>query len=326
MVLPRPGDDEWPCAVGLAIGKHVYCLRAGGSGHYILSKLDSATGTPRAWADGKPSGRRVDLERLQPDGLAELDGTLYIADPAGNKLWFAPLDKPTFDKSIAVPAPTSPRRRPQAKADLGRQRPGASWSHRARMERSARRSPASRSRWAWPSAATGWRSHRPPPARSTSSTATDPANLKPLKTIGRGDGPFGPILADRFYFQAHADNPEPGGVVLALDDAGDLAVRDDFNRTIVFDAARQRPYVSFAQFGNYPHLANFSKTEAGTRFFDSNGDVSWFVDAKAGTWRPDAHWGYPPAKRRDRLGFFSRRRQAVRRPRFRGSPRGTPAS
>jgi len=33
--------------------------------------------------------------------------------------------------------------------------------------------------------------------------------------------------------------------------------------------------------------------------------VSWWVDATQGTWRPDAHWGRPPAKRSDAVGFFS---------------------
>ncbi|HZK81468.1 MAG TPA: hypothetical protein VFC46_10385, partial [Humisphaera sp.] len=61
---------------------------------------------------------------------------------------------------------------------------------------------------------------------------------------------------------------------------------------------------SFAQFGNWPAQAFFEGDKA-TRFFDSNGTVSWFVDAAAGTWRPDAHWGYPPGRDRGAVGFFS---------------------
>ena len=92
--------------------------------------------------------------------------------------------------------------------------------------------------------------------------------------------------------------------MLDLDEKGDLAVRDFFNRTLVFDADGNALYHSFAQFGNFPVQA-FFEGDAATRFFDSSGEVSWFVDAKAGAWRPDAHWGYPPGKHRDAVGFFS---------------------
>jgi hypothetical protein len=81
-------------------------------------------------------------------------------------------------------------------------------------------------------------------------------------------------------------------------------VRDYFSRTIVFDPQGKAIYESFAQFGNWPVRAYFQGDNA-ARFFDSGGDVSWLVDAKQGTWRPDARWGWPHGKRSDAVGFFS---------------------
>src|SRR5262249_52927782 len=44
------------------------------------------------------------------------------------------------------------------------------------------------------------------------------------------------------------------------------------------------------------------------RFFDQVGTVSWTVDAKAGTWAPEAYWGHPASERpgSDAMGFFER--------------------
>ena len=41
---------------------------------------------------------------------------------------------------------------------------------------------------------------------------TNPGSPKPIKTLGRSDGPFGKWLADRFHFQLHPrnDNDTPG--------------------------------------------------------------------------------------------------------------------
>ena len=110
---------------------------------------------------------------------------------------------------------------------------------------------------------------------------TDPAKLKPLGTIGRGDGPYGPILADRFYFQEHPLNTVRYGVVLDLAEDGTLTVRDYFNRTIVFDPQGKAIYESFAQFGNWPARAYFQGDDA-ARFFDSGGDVpGWLTRSGA---------------------------------------------
>lgn len=290
---------------GLCVGEdgHIYCLReAGGDGEYILSKIDANTGLPIAWADGKPQAM-VHLKRAHIDGLAELNGTLYAADPAGNRIFFAKLDQPTFSQSHSVPAPSG------AVADRAHKLiwvisekskvlaidPSGKIVTQFTGVAKPRGVAVNGNQLAIASGADG-KIHFFDCAKPDAPRAT--------KTLGRGDGPFGPILPDRFYFQSHRYNDADYGVVLDFDAKGDLAVRDYYNRTIIFDASGKPQFTTFAQFGNWPVQAFFADDTA-TRFFDSNGSVSWFIDAKAGTWRPDSYWGYPRGKRLDGVGFFS---------------------
>jgi len=306
----RTGDARWVFRGqsgmnGLCVGddQRIYCLRAEpGKGRYGLVKLDAASGTPMPWPDGQPM-ITLTAEESKLRGMAQLRGTLYLADSEGNRLYAAALDKPSLERWLELKAPSSPaadRARNLVWVISSREKllalePGG----KVRAESTAVSSPIGLAvrgdRLAVASAATG---------KVHLLDCSDPEKLRPIKTIGRGDGPYGPVLPDRFYFQQHPYNSLRGDVVLDLDERGTLAVRDFFSRTIVFDAQGSVLYHSFAQFGNFPRQAFFAGDEA-ARFFDSSGEVSWWIDAKAGTWKPDAHWGKPRGARSDAVGFFS---------------------
>ena len=143
----------------------------------------------------------------------------------------------------------------------------------------------------------------------------DPASMQisQKRTVGRGDGPYGPILADRFWFQKGM-HTSPAPVSIDINEAGDLAIRDVFSRVIVFNDTGKILLHTFSQFGNAPFRAPFGDSpSAPTRFLDFSGTVSWTIDAQAGTWAPEAYWGHPTSELarefRDRL--FRPRRPSI---------------
>jgi len=120
----------------------------------------------------------------------------------------------------------------------------------------------------------------------------NPAAPVAKQTIGRGDSPVGPIVADRFRFMK-----SPGALVrLDLDADGHLAVLDDVGRPLVFAADGASVYMSLCAFAYDPIWNNYDGEQDGlTHMFF--GSQSWTIDAKKGTWAPEAYWGgYPQFK------------------------------
>ena len=124
---------------------------------------------------------------------------------------------------------------------------------------------------------------------------SDPKNLKvDARTLGTGDGPFGPFVTDRFLFQ-NAPSRRGSHVDLALGPAGQLAVAD-YNRLLLFDAAGKNLWYTFGVFGNGTR-PNFADRR---RVFDPMGHWSFWLDEKATgwkpgqeNWKPDAFWDLP---------------------------------
>ena len=120
----------------------------------------------------------------------------------------------------------------------------------------------------------------------------DPAKPVAKQTIGRGDSPVGPIAPDRFRFMK-----SPGTLVrLDLDAAGRLAVLDGPGRPLVFAADGASVYMSLCAFAYDPIWNNYDGEEDGVThmFF---GNQSWTIDAKKGTWAPEAYsYGTPRFK------------------------------
>jgi hypothetical protein len=280
---------------GLCVGadRFVYCLRnAGPKDTYQLSRLDHRTGKPVPWEDAAQANHK--LPGATPDGLAELGGTLYLADTKNNKIHYGPAKRPAFGKSFACPAPALPAADPKRKLlwVLSGKDQVRAFSPEGKVvaEVSAVAAPVGLAvqgdRLAVASAKTG---------KVHFFDCSDPKKLKPLRTVGRGDGPYGPLLPDRFHFQAGPYNASPRPVSLALDEKGRLALRDSSGRVVVLTAKGKALYASISQFGNKPTLAPFAGDKR-TRVFDHVGRFSWWVDGPAGKWAPDAYWGLPPNK------------------------------
>jgi len=128
----------------------------------------------------------------------------------------------------------------------------------------------------------------------------DPTAPVAKQTLGRGDGPYGPIVADRFRFQKGMFTP-PSLVIMDLDDTGRLALLDGGSRPLVFGPDGANLYMGLAQFGNGPTWNDYPGEEDGlTHIFY---DYSWTIDARKGTWVPEAYWcgGTPAFKHHGKL-------------------------
>ncbi len=134
---------------------------------------------------------------------------------------------------------------------------------------------------------------------------TNPAAPVAKQVVGRGDGPYGPVVADRFWFQKGVYTAARE-VVMDMDEAGRLAVLDGGNRPLVFAAGGSNLYMGNAQFGNAPFWARFPGEENISRFFDPASRISWIIDARNNTWRPEAYWGRPELGQpgNSTVGFF----------------------
>jgi hypothetical protein len=256
---------------------------------YTLARLDVRTGKLTPWDDPKLSLQLLPNANLS--GMDELAGTLYLADTKNNKIYRASTEKPKFAEPLDCPAPSQPaadRKRKLIWVLSGMDKLLALSPKGERVaECTAVRSPiglaVSGDRLAVASAATG---------KIHIFDCSNPKSLRPLRTVGRGDGPYGPLVPDRFHFQTGPYN-EARPVSLALDEADRIALKDVSGRVVVLTASGESQYSSISQFGNQPTLAQFGDDER-VRVFDHRGRFSWWIDAKAGRWQPDAYWGLPP--------------------------------
>jgi hypothetical protein len=277
----------------------VYCVRDGGKKDlYQLSRLDPKTGKPIPWEDAAQGS--LSLPGASLDSLEELGGRLCLADTAGNKVHAFDAKKPGKDLGFDCPAPASlcaDRQRDVLWLLSGQRVVSYTVDGKFVTELKGVASPVgvavAGGRLAVASAATG-KIH-----------LFDAATLEPLRTVGRGDGPYGTLLPDRFHFQTGPYNPARR-VSLALDGDGRLALRDVSGRVVVLTADGQPVYVSLAHFGNKPTPAAWAGDER-LRVFEPSGRLSWWVDAKAGKWEPDAYWGMPPTAGGGNpvIGYFS---------------------
>ena len=106
--------------------------------------------------------------------------------------------------------------------------------------------------------------------------ALDPKQLKLLRTVGTGDGPFGAYRPDRFHFQA--TDTYPGSFVnLALGPQGELAVVEE-NRLLVFDAQGKPLWSTFGELGNFTSLSYSDPRD----LFETSGRKSLRLDEEKG--------------------------------------------
>jgi len=128
----------------------------------------------------------------------------------------------------------------------------------------------------------------------------DPNKPAVQKTIGKGDGPFGPFEPDRFTFQSVPGHEETGAR-LALRDDGTLAVKDfAFGHMSVFGPDGKVLHHAAAHFGNSPVISKWASNKYNPAIpadaqviFESGGKMSCWVDPDSGKTGMDAYWKLP---------------------------------
>ena len=116
--------------------------------------------------------------------------------------------------------------------------------------------------------------------------ANTPASLTLLRSVGRGDGPYGAIEPDRFYFQHPGSWRQP---TLALDDLGGFAITD-YNRALRFHEDGKYAWHTFGIFGG--SLVSFA--DPSRVFTDNPPGVSIRTDQKTKRWSEEAYWAPLP--------------------------------
>lgn len=280
---------------GFAFGSDgaVYFSQPGEGGNWDLSRIEATTG--RVLAAGPKGPWRVALGRFKDVwGMTELDGKLYVADTKGNKLWIGAEGGTRWD-SVDIPSPASAAADrsthvvwviSESRRVLALSPDGKVIAERDFSGLVPAALAAGHGRLAVATAAEGLVRILEVP---------DPkAKAVGGRSIGRGDGPFGEFLPDRFTFQQAPGAP---GVLaaLALGPKGELAVVDG-NRLLVFDEAGRHRWGTFGVFGNNV-APSFSDPR---RVYDTDGRRSLLLEVAADgstSWRPGGYHDLPVAGR-----------------------------
>ena len=272
---------------GLAVGPDglIYVFRSGKSLDEVrLIRSDPVTGNLVPWGD--PNNLQIMLPAAQNvNGIAILGDRIYFADAGANKLWYAPLAKPALEAGFDVPAPSSPA------ADT---RTGTIWLISAGKTVVALdpdgKIIAQFDTIASPAALAVNDGRLAVASRSTGKVhlfdVSDPHQIRPLGTVGLGDGPYGPLLPTRFRFQ-NAPGNENSEVYLAMGPRGALVV-SDLNRIMLFDGDGK---LQWSDFGMWGAGMIPSRLRPG-RLWDTSFHMSFTVDGATKTWKPEAFWDF----------------------------------
>ena len=244
---PGLQHDRWMipgCAptFGAASDGHgrLYSLREADKDTFVLSRIDDDTGRIEEVTPGEYGWylKRATLGDIA--GIAVLGDTVYAAAPARNKL----LVGPTFESGFDVAAPLNPcadRQRSLIWLVSERANVLALDTKGAVVVRFA---PQIRGLFALAVQGDRLALLSPVTGKVHLYDIADPANPKAVRTIGTGDGPYGPIQTDRFQFQSAASSDRlPGHCKVALDSQGTVAVTDVHGvRLFAWDGTPKRQF------------------------------------------------------------------------------------
>ena len=208
-MMPGGGDT-----VGWATDQRwLYYLQAREGGRFVLRKLDLASGD---MGEITPGHGRLDIMAPftpQLRGMAMLGGELFLSDPGSGTIYRGPAAQPAFSEILRIPGAcsiTADERSHRlwvlaAGGELVAIDPAdGRILTRARPVPGVEAISARAGRLALLSTETG---------KIHVFDAAEPAALKPLRTIGTGDGPGGPQRPDRFWFQRGSRLPISGGTL-----------------------------------------------------------------------------------------------------------------
>jgi hypothetical protein len=284
---------------GLTFGNDgsVYALKPSET-QGLITRVDPQTGKVLPWSTLGSTSALFD-GGAAANGLAELEGRLFVTDLQANTVRMGTTGNPRFSTQLNIPAPRSPSADFSTKllwmlsgrdpVNVIAMTPEGQILANAPAPVPAPAALAARGGWlAIASRQTG---------RVHLFDALDPKQLRPLRTVGTGDGPFGEYRPDRFHFQAVPTYP--GSFVnLALGPQGELAVVEE-NRLLVFDAQGKLLWSSFGELGNFTSLSYGDPRD----LFETSGRKSLRLDEEKGTWTPGTFWDIPIGG--DFLGTFA---------------------
>jgi len=249
----------------------LYALRIEGTA-MRLSRVHPATGEIAAWGQDD-YGSVVLKGPAIYTGIAALGKQLFYTDTSNNVLRVGTTDSPEPTQSITVKTPTSPSG--DAKAGVvwviseGTQLVAVSPDGKVVGQSPAVARPvalaARDGRLAVASAATG---------KIHLFDCSNPAALKEVGALGRGDGPDGPVLSDRFWFQNDAMP-----VVIAIGSQQQMAVGEEEGRVQVFDKSGKLMWSSFSTEGG---SGSPSRLDPGRIY---GGQFIYETDSEKGTWQ-----------------------------------------
>ncbi len=240
-----------------------------------LTRLDPATGEVAPW--GKTDYGQFVLKGIPKfNGLAVLGDQLYYAEPASNMVRMGTIQSPEPTTSVAVKTPSRPAADAKTKLVwvISAEEKLVAISADGKIVAEAQPVPqpvalaARDGRLAVASKQTG---------KVHIFDATDPAKLKELSTLGRGDGPDGRVLSDRFLFQAGASE-----VCLAFGPNQELTVGEEAGRMQVFDRDGKLKWSSFSS-GGWAITA--SRLTPGRAFA---GGFTMMTDSEQKKWWPES--------------------------------------
>ncbi len=236
-----------------------------------LSRLDAATGEVSPW--GKTDYGSLPFKKgANCTGLASLGNKLFFTDTVGNAVRIGTTESPESDTAIEVKQPLSPAADNRTNVvwviSGGEKLVAVSADGKLVGQSQAVEQPMS----------IAVRDGRLAVASRKSGKVhlfdcSDPSELKPLSTLGRGDGPDGLILSDRFWFQWGEK------VNLALGPNGQVAVGEAEGRLQVFDREGNLIWWSFSIWGAG---AAPSRLTPGRVF---SGPFTMLLDGEKSTWR-----------------------------------------
>ena len=261
--------------VAVAADGLLYTLRRSHADETRLTRVDPASGRIMPW--GKTDYGQHALKDIKTfDGLAALGEQLWYTDATNSVVRIGTIQSPGPTKSVSVKAPTSPAA--DAKLNVvwvisgGEKLIAIAADGKVLAENSPVSQPialaAHDGRLAVASKQTG---------KIHLFDSSDPTKLKPLTTLGRGDGPDGRILPDRFLFQDGASE-----VCLALGPNHELAIGEEQARLQVFDRGGKLMWSSFSTGG---WAMTPSKLTPGRVFA---GSVTMMADSEQKKWLPES--------------------------------------
>jgi hypothetical protein len=257
------------------------------AGSYNLRKINMETGVMGQIAVGAPNRVFKDIFSSKVYGMALLKGKLYIADAGKGKIFTSPASDPTFTTSFDVPGASSVTADVKANllwvisADgklLALDPATGAIKATSDVVKGAKDISANNNRLAVLSPVTG---------KIFIFDSSDPANLRQLNTIGTGDGPYGPQMPNRFWFQSS----EATKTHVAINCKGEIAVVDSLRVSFwAADGKLKKQGIGF--WGQHNYLGKFAG-DTDVRIWGISGDYSIKMDSQNKRWSPDTKWQMP---------------------------------